>query len=162
MIKACKGLIIARVMSGDGTVGQRGGRRCDAWANTNVEFGGQLVQLVWDEVRNKRRQFRIGATLHVASGPYPWEARLVRTENIEPLDAFTDGDDEIRDSIGDYRSKFMQKARDQVRHDVAANMETDKLCDKVEFLLDQDRFMCGTGARGGEEASITQRRSHCG
>lgn len=78
MVKACKGLIVGRVLSGDGNSDQPRGTRCDVWANANEELEGLLVWLVWQEARRERKVHRISSVDEVADIPYPAEARAVR------------------------------------------------------------------------------------
>ncbi len=47
----------------------------------------------------------------------------------------------------------MQRAREQTRAMFQAESPDSSTREKVESLLDQDRFMCGTGGRGGDEVS---------
>lgn len=77
MKKPCKGLIAARVMSGDGTEDGASGRRSDPWGNANDEFLGTLIMQVWQEVRMNREQYHIAEELYIQQRPLNEEAREV-------------------------------------------------------------------------------------
>lgn len=77
MVKAAKILIVARVMSGDGTTSEKRGRRCDVWCNANEEFEGLLVLRTWQEILSNQKHFKILAGTPIQSAPHPVEAKQV-------------------------------------------------------------------------------------
>lgn len=79
MVRAAKILIVARVMSGDGTTNEERGRRCDVWCNANEEFEGLLVLRIWQEILDNQKHFMIPAGTAILSAPHPVEAKQVCT-----------------------------------------------------------------------------------
>lgn len=77
MVKICRRLIVARVLSGDGSLTRGGGRRCDVWAGANAGLESELVRLVWEQVLEDREKFELSTALKIHSSPYPAEARKV-------------------------------------------------------------------------------------
>jgi hypothetical protein len=77
MLKACRGLTAALVMSGDGTRKSTGGRRTDVWCNANNKYTQSLILQVWDEVRKERKKYHIPTELRVMADPLSHEAREV-------------------------------------------------------------------------------------
>jgi hypothetical protein len=79
MVKTCKLLYVALVLSGDGTRTRDGGSRCDAWANANDEFAAKLIKRVWKRVLLRREVFMIDENLDIRPQPRDFEARKVST-----------------------------------------------------------------------------------
>jgi hypothetical protein len=116
------------------------------WPETNARFLSNLISDTWDEVgkrrtRNMAKHGTVSQSQTPSKQPHKAEARMASSlDLIKPATQLTDTK-QIRDHVGDCRSKKLDKIRNMVRwhYDLAEGPGVSKM---VEELLENDHFAC--------------------